>query len=103
VRIDRYLHCIRLTKSRTAAQALVHAGHIRIDGKRVLKCAEEVRAGQVIALPLRSAIRIMRITSLPTRRGPPAEALCHYEELGASTSDCAAPPHGLVATQGSIS
>ena len=103
MRIDRYLHCIRLTKSRTAAQALVHAGHIRIDGKRVLKCAEEVRAGQVIALPLRGAIRILRITALPARRGPSAEALCHYEELGASTSDCAAPPHGLVATQGSLS
>ena len=87
MRIDRFLHCIRLTKSRTAAQALVHAGHIRIDGKRIVKCAEDVRAGQVIALPLRGAIRVLRVTTLPARRGPAAEALCHYVELGASTSD----------------
>ena len=87
MRIDRYLHCIRLAKSRTAAQALVHGGHIRIDGKRVLKCAEEVRAGQVIALPLRGAIRVLRITALPTRRGPAVEALRHYEELATPTSD----------------
>ena len=87
LRIDRYLHRIRLVKSRTAAQALVEAGHIRIDGKRVLKPAETVRPGQVIALPLRGAIRVLRITALPTRRGPAAEAQGHYEELGASTSD----------------
>ncbi len=87
MRIDRFLHCIRLLKSRTAAQALIEQGHIRIDGKRVLKCAEEVRAGQVIALPLRGAIRVLRITALPARRGPAAEAQCHYEELDASASN----------------
>ena len=87
MRIDRFLHCIRLAKSRSLAQALVHAGHIRIDGKRVTKCAENVRPGQVIALPLRSTIRVLRITTLPARRGPAAEALRHYEELAAPTGD----------------
>ena len=87
MRIDRFLHCIRLVKSRTGAQSLVHDGHIRIDGKRVLKCAEEVRAGQVIALPLRGAIRVLRVLAIPARRGPASEAQRHYEELGASTSD----------------
>ena len=82
MRIDRFLHCIRLVKSRTAAQTLVHAGHVRIDGKRVLKCAEEVRAGQVVALPLRGAVRILRVTALPARRGPAAEAQGCYVELG---------------------
>ena len=87
MRIDRFLHCIRLVKSRTAAQALVEEGHIRIDGKRVLKCAGEVSAGQVIALPLRGSIRVLRVTTLPARRGPPTEARCHYEDLDASTSN----------------
>jgi len=87
MRIDRLLHCIRLVKSRTTAQALVHAGHIRIDGKRVLKCAHDVRAGDVIALPLNGAIRVLRITTLPARRGPASEAQGHYEELGGPTSD----------------
>ena len=87
MRIDRYLHCIRLIKSRTLAQALIDQGHVRIDGKRVLKSAEEVREGQIIALPLHGAIRILRVTALPTRRGPPAEARCHYEELGEAAGD----------------
>jgi ribosome-associated heat shock protein Hsp15 len=87
VRIDRYLHCIRLIKSRTQAQGLIETGHVRLDGKRVLKSAEEVREGQVIALPLHGAIRIVRILALPRRRGPAAEARCCYEEVGESSRD----------------
>ena len=82
MRIDRYLHCIRLVKSRTLAQSLVDTGHIRIDGKRVEKTSEPVRVGSTIALPLRGDVRILRVLALPQRRGPPAEARTCYEELG---------------------
>ena len=82
MRIDRLLHCIRLVKSRTLAQGLVEEGLVRVDGKRVAKSSEEVHEGQVIALPLRGAVRVLRIVSLPQRRGPPVEARGHYEELG---------------------
>ena len=87
MRIDRYLHCIRLIKSRTLAQGLIETGHVRIDGKRVLKSAEDVREGQIIALPLHGAIRILRVLSLPARRGPPAEARCCYEEVTGQAGD----------------
>ena len=83
MRIDRFLFFIRLTKSRTLAQGLLETGHVRIDGKRVDKPSEEVRAGSVIALPLHGVVRIIRVLSLPTRRGPAAEAKQHYEEIGA--------------------
>jgi len=82
VRIDRYLHCIRLLKSRTLAQAVIDEGHVRIDGKRVEKPSEDVRVGSVIALPLRGQVRILRVLSLPERRGPASEAQLCYEELG---------------------
>jgi ribosome-associated heat shock protein Hsp15 len=81
VRIDRFLHCIRLAKSRTLAQSLVEAGHVRIDGKRALKPSETVRVGSVIALPLRGQVRILRVLALPARRGPASEARSFYEEL----------------------
>jgi len=87
LRIDRYLHCIRLIKSRTLAQGLIETGHVRIDGKRVLKSAEEVREGQVIALPLHGAIRILRVLALPQRRGPAAEARSCYEEVEAPSGN----------------
>ena len=75
MRIDRFLHCIRLVKSRTLAQALIDAGHVRIDGKRVEKPSEEVRVGSVIALPLRGEVRVLRVAraaaaARPGGRGP---------------------------------
>ena len=82
MRVDRYLHCIRLVKSRTLAQALIATGHVRIDGKRVEKPSEEVRVGSVIAFPLRDRVRILKVLSLPPRRGPAPEARACYEELG---------------------
>ena len=82
MRIDRFLHCIRLVKSRTLAQTVVEAGHLRIDGKRVQKASEEVRVGSVIALPLHDQVRVLRVLHLPVRRGPAAEARACYEEVG---------------------
>lgn len=81
MRIDRFLHCIRLVKSRTLAQAVIEAGHVRIDGKRVEKSSEEVRVGSTIALPLHDTVCVLRVLSLPARRGPAPEARACYEEL----------------------
>jgi len=86
LRIDRYLHCIRLVKSRTLAQSVIATGHVRIDGRRVAKPSEEVRLGSMVALPLRGEVRILKVVGIPQRRGPPAEARSCYEDL--------APPAG---------
>jgi len=86
VRIDRFLFFVRMAKSRTLAQGTVAEGRIRIDGPRVLKPSEEVRAGSVIALPLRGEVRVIRVLSLPARRGPAVEARMHYEEIPANVS-----------------
>jgi ribosome-associated heat shock protein Hsp15 len=82
VRIDRFLFCIRLIKSRTQAQAVIDEGHVRIDGKRVAKPSGEVRAGSIVALPLHDRVRVLKVLALPSRRGPAAEARLCYEELG---------------------
>jgi ribosome-associated heat shock protein Hsp15 len=87
VRIDRFLFFIRLLKSRTLAQSLIDEGHVRIDGKRVDKSSEEVHVGSVIAMPLHGKVRVLRVLSLPARRGPAAEARACYEELGADQPD----------------
>ena len=83
MRLDRYLHCIRLAKSRTLAQAIIEQGHVRVDGKRVAKPAEEVRIGSVIALPLHGRVRVIKVAALPARRGPAEEARTQYEEIDA--------------------
>ncbi len=85
MRIDRYLHCIRLVKSRTLAQGMIDTGHIRLDGHRVTKPSDPVRVGSVVALPLRGEVRIIEVIALPHRRGPPAEARTAYREIDATT------------------
>jgi len=81
VRIDRFLFFIRLVKSRTLAQGIIDEGYVRIDGKRVEKSSDEVREGSIVALPLHDAVRVIRVLSLPARRGPAPEARACYEEL----------------------
>jgi len=81
MRLDRFLFFIRLVKSRTLAQALIEAGNVRLDGKRVVKSAEEVKVGSVVAMPLRGQVRVLRVLALPTRRGPASEAGICYREL----------------------
>ena len=81
MRIDRYLHCIRLAKSRTLAQTLIEQGMTRIDGKRVEKASEPVKVGSVIAVPLRGQVRVIRVLALPDRRGPASEARAAYEKI----------------------
>ena len=82
MRIDRLLFFIRLLKSRTQAQGLIDQGYVRIDGRRVEKTSEQVAVGSVIAFPLRDQIRVIRVLTLPLRRGPAPEARACYEELG---------------------
>jgi ribosome-associated heat shock protein Hsp15 len=81
VRIDRFLYFIRLAKSRTLAQSVIETGHVRIDGKRVEKCSEDVRSGSTIALLLRGRVRVLKVLDLPRRRGPAAEARTCYREV----------------------
>jgi ribosome-associated heat shock protein Hsp15 len=89
MRIDRYLHCIRLVKSRTLAQSLVAEGYLRIDGRRVDKPSEEVRVGSIVAFPLRDEVRVFKVLGLPDRRGPAPEARTFYQELGIDGANAA--------------
>lgn len=84
MRIDKFLFFARLTKTRSAAQALVAAGHLRLDGKRIERDAQIVAQGQVLTLMHRGEIRALRIVAVPTRRGPPAEAAALVEDANVS-------------------
>ena len=81
MRLDLYLHRIRLVKSRTLAQSLIETGYVRVDGRRIEKTSEQVDAGSVGALPLQGKVRVLKVLALPARRGPAREAQACYEEL----------------------
>ncbi len=85
MRIDRFLFFIRFAKSRTLAQALVAAGHVRVDGRPATRTSD-VKVGSIIALPRHGRVRVLRVLDLPARRGPAAEARAAYEEIADNVS-----------------
>lgn len=60
---------------------MVATGHLRKNGVRIEKPAESAAAGDVLTFPRGDAVCVVRILTLPTRRGPAAEARACYEEL----------------------
>ena len=83
MRIDRLLWFLRFTKSRGIAQKWVGKGHIRRNGMRVTRQDQPVVPGDVLTLPLKSAVLVIEILSLPARRGPAEEARACYRALDA--------------------
>ena len=84
LRIDRWLWCARLFKSRSAAAAAVRGGHVRLNGQRV-KPAHAVKIGDALQIdPPRSAERDIAIAAIPARRGPAPEAAATYVESAES-------------------
>ncbi len=82
IRLDKLLWYLRFARSRSLAQAMVAAGHIRLDGRRVTRASSAVRAGETLVLPVGERIEVIRLLSLPLRRGPAPEAQACYERLG---------------------
>jgi len=82
-RIDRWLFCVRLFKSRSLAAQAVGGGRVHINGARV-KPSHAVRAGDLVGFS-RGAIDFeCTVVALPARRGPASEAVRCYEETPAS-------------------
>jgi ribosome-associated heat shock protein Hsp15 len=79
-RLDKWLFFSRLLKSRAKAQDLVKEGHVRINGLRCVAAAHVVKPGDILTLSLDHSIRVVRVMSAATRRGPAEEARQLYEE-----------------------
>ncbi|WP_374407201.1 RNA-binding S4 domain-containing protein [Pelagerythrobacter sp.] len=81
MRIDRLLCQLRFFKTRSRAQALVEAGHVRKGGQRVVRASQPVGPGDVLTFPLGKGVRVIELLALPERRGPAAEARACYRVL----------------------
>ncbi len=80
-RLDQWLWHARFFKTRSLATKLVSGGHVRVDGNRVSKPAHALRIGVTLTFPQAKRIRIIRVESLATRRGPAPEAQSLYTDL----------------------
>jgi ribosome-associated heat shock protein Hsp15 len=82
-RIDRWLFATRLFKSRSLATAAVNGGKVHINGERV-KPSRGLQAGDVVTFVRGTVEFECKVSAIPLRRGPAAEAARCYEETPAS-------------------
>ena len=78
-RIDKWLWHARFARTRTAAQQLTLAGHVRINRDKAKAASRLVRPGDVLTLSLRSGVVVIRVLGLAERRGSAQEAGQLYE------------------------
>ncbi|HVZ09048.1 RNA-binding S4 domain-containing protein [Rhodopila sp.] len=91
-RLDKWLWCARFMRQRSDCAALVTQGSIRINRQPTAKAHAKLRVGDVLTIPVRGDVRVIRIEALAVRRGPASEAALLYAEVSdAPSTGCAAP------------
>lgn len=81
LRLDKFLWFTRLARTRSFAQEVAAAGHLRLSGRIVDRAHAPVRIGDVLSFPLHGRVRVIRVEALPARRGPASEAQLCYTDL----------------------
>lgn len=91
LRLDKWLWYARFYKSRSLAAKLCERGPMRINGAAVAKAHHLVREGDTLTFVWNGKVRVVRILSLGSRRGPASDARTLYTDLDASEPPEAAP------------
>jgi ribosome-associated heat shock protein Hsp15 len=84
-RLDTWLWCARVAKTRAACSRIVEHGGVRVNRQPTDKPHYKLRLGDVLTFGLggaeRGVIRIWRVLALGGRRGPASEARLLYEDI----------------------
>lgn len=79
-RLDRWLWCARLVKTRTLSAKLIEVGKIRVNGERIRKTAHHVGKGDIITASL-GRIVVVRVLGSVERRVSASLARSLFEDL----------------------
>ena len=89
-RLDKWLWCARVAKSRAACARIVEKGGVRVNRQPTDKPHYKLRPGDVLTFALGSAergvVRIWRVLALGDRRGPASEARLLFEDMSGDSS-----------------
>lgn len=92
-RIDKWLWCARIYKTRALAAKAAASGAVRLTRgaatSRVEKASVLVRPGDRLAFLAGGRLRILEIEAIASRRGPAAEARQLYRDRSAPPADLA--------------
>lgn len=80
-RLDKWLWCARLVKTRSGAARLIADGKVRINGERIQKPSRLVHDGDVVTAANQGRLTVARVIGFAERRGPASIAQTLYEDL----------------------
>jgi ribosome-associated heat shock protein Hsp15 len=80
-RLDKWLWCARLTKTRSGAARAIAEGKVRINGERALKPSRLLHEGDVVTATALGRLFVVRVLAWTARRGPASTARTLYEDL----------------------
>ncbi len=79
-------------RARTDCAALVGQGRVRINRQPTDKPHARLRIGDVLTVPLRGEVRVVRVLALAARRGPASDARLLYEDVAEPVPPSCAEP-----------
>lgn len=92
MRADKWLWHARFFKTRGLATKLISAGHLRVNGDKISKPSFQIGPEDVLTFPQSRLVRVVKVLSLSTRRGPAPEAQTLYEDLSPPPEKKDIPP-----------
>jgi len=87
IRIDKWLWQGRFFKTRSLCAKQINAGHVRLNGTKILKPAQMVVPGDILTFSQGYLVRVVRIEAIGTRRGPAPEAQALYFDMTEKQDD----------------
>ena len=81
MRVDKWLWQARFFRTRTICSRFVRAGHVRLNGQKLSKPGAVVKSGDVLTFVQAQCVRVIKVRTFGSRRGPASEAQLLYEDL----------------------
>jgi ribosome-associated heat shock protein Hsp15 len=80
-RLDKWLWCSRLSKTRSGAARAIAAGRVRVNGARALKASRLVQKGDVVTATFLGKLAVVRVLGFAERRVSAPLARTLYDDL----------------------
>ena len=77
-RLDKWIWFARFARTRGAAQQLIEAGRVRIEGRRVTAPAHPLKLGDVLTVAAPHETAVVRVIGLGERRGDASSVAALY-------------------------
>ena len=68
MRIDKYIWCVRLQKTRSRATKFIEAGNVKINGEETKKSSREIRIDQTFSIRVKPIWRTWKVLEIPKSR-----------------------------------